>query len=105
MTSTVTPWSAQACQMASGSRDRPGSVTTVPPSVSWPSDIMWPVPCISGPAGSSTGEALAVAARWSRCRSMVASSSSGTGKVVLISRTRVSCCHITPLGAPVVPPV
>ena len=91
--------------MASASSDRPGRVTTQPPRVSCESDIMWPVPCISGAAGSTTGAAPAVATMCSRWASMVASSPSGTGLVAVSSRTSVSCSHITPFGIPVVPPV
>ena len=87
---------------STGSKWRPCTVTTEPPSIRQFMALNAPVPCMSGAAGTFTGPGLGT-----RAASAAGSGSSGSGRLALASIIMMTSSwrHMTPFGMPVVPPV
>ena len=91
---------------SSAVKRRDGSVTIVPPIPMVMNDENWPVPCISGHAGSMTSGGRSGSIRDASSSTDVAGSMPTRALPPAPSTLkRSSWRHITPLGMPVVPPV
>ena len=88
---------------SSTSNPEPVSITTQPPLFNTGKARTDAAACISGDAISATGPGCTISDATSPTSE--ASSGNGTAARPFSTRNRSSCRHITPFGAPVVPPV